>query len=91
MALYSRSARLTLPLASIVEEFKLTKVRALMTLRESRDPEVKETNVVIYTGRNWSVSKALYAAEGQRLSSASMERRGGEGIEHSIGFQSCSS
>ena len=41
--LYSTSAKLRLPVSSIIEEFKTDKVRAIVTLQQSKDPVVQNT------------------------------------------------
>ncbi|CAC5377997.1 unnamed protein product [Mytilus coruscus] len=63
VGLYSRTAKLQLPLTSIVEEFKLSKTRLVMTLKESRDDKVRTAAVQVRTGRKWSASKAVSEAE----------------------------
>ncbi len=64
-ALFSKSAKMPLPLSSVVEEYKTTKVRALMTLRSSRDPKIQEAKSEVRTGKKWAADKALEAAKGQ--------------------------
>ncbi|CAC5417465.1 unnamed protein product [Mytilus coruscus] len=53
IGLYSTSSKLQLPLSSITEEFKVTKTRQVMMLRDSKDDKVKEANVDVRTGRKW--------------------------------------
>ena len=66
VALYSKSAKLSLPLSSVIEEYKVTKVRALITLRQSRDPKVGQAETPVRTGHKWSAAKSLEGAESQR-------------------------
>ncbi|XP_063435804.1 uncharacterized protein LOC134716731 [Mytilus trossulus] len=63
VGLYSRTAKLQLPLTSIVEEFKVCKTRLVMTLKESKDDKVRTAGVQVRTGRQWSASKAVSEAE----------------------------
>ena len=63
MAFYSRSAKLQLPLSSIVEEFKVSKCRLVMTLRESDDKKISEAGIQTRTGRKWSPANEVWKAE----------------------------
>ncbi|XP_063418448.1 uncharacterized protein LOC134701249 [Mytilus trossulus] len=63
VGLYSRTAKLQLPFTSLVEEFKVSKSRLVMTLKESRDHKVRTAGVQVRTGRKWSASKAVSEAE----------------------------
>ncbi|VDI00806.1 Hypothetical predicted protein [Mytilus galloprovincialis] len=63
VGLYSRTAKLQLPLTSLVEEFKVSKSRIVMTLKESRDDKVRTAGVQVRIGRKWSASKAVSEAE----------------------------
>ncbi|XP_069139210.1 uncharacterized protein [Argopecten irradians] len=63
VGLYSRTAKLQLPLSSLVEEFKTGKARLIMTLKESKDDKVRLAGVEVRTGRKWSASKAVDEAE----------------------------
>jgi hypothetical protein len=58
---------LSLSPSSVPEEFKVTKVRALMTLKQSRDLKVSQAGSDIRTGRKWSAPNSLDAAESQIL------------------------
>lgn len=57
VGLYSSGSKLQLPLSSITEEFKVTKVRQHLMLRDSRDEKVRDANVRVKTGRKWSAEK----------------------------------
>ena len=63
VALYSRQAKLRLPLKSILEEYKAGKARLLSMLEDSTDPVVKEAKPVLKTGRKWKVKEATEAAK----------------------------
>ena len=52
-ALYTKKGPLTLPLPSIVEEYKAAKVRTVMMLKESRDDAIKANPPSVKTGRKW--------------------------------------
>ena len=58
---------LHLPLTSVIEEFKVTKVRQAMTIRDNRDEKVCKAGVKLSTGQKWQVHEALEEAE-SRLS-----------------------
>ncbi|KAI8514632.1 hypothetical protein Bbelb_072230 [Branchiostoma belcheri] len=62
IGLYCRTARLQLPFTSAVEEFKVCKTRAFVTLESSSDENVSKAGVVLRTGRKWSVEKAVEEA-----------------------------
>ncbi|CAC5393214.1 unnamed protein product [Mytilus coruscus] len=57
------TAKLQLPFTSIVEEFKVSKTRLVMTLKESTYDKVRTAGVQMRTGRKWSASKAVSEAE----------------------------
>ena len=42
-----------------VEEFKVTKARAEITLKESRDTMVSQAGITMSTGRKWDVAEAV--------------------------------
>ena len=57
------STELKLPMQSLVEEFKVAKARSFMTLRDSKDPVIKNTQSDVKTGRKWSLDEAVEEAE----------------------------
>ena len=59
VALYSSSAKLKLPLRSIVEEFKVGKCRNVVALAESKDPVVQVVQPDVKTGVKWVAKKAV--------------------------------
>jgi len=63
IALHSSRTKLTLPVKSLVEEFKVAKVRSVMTLRDSKDPVVKNTQPAVKTGTKWVAEKAVEEVE----------------------------
>jgi len=63
VALYSRTAKLKLPLKALTEEFQVGKVRLQMMLKHSRDPEVRLPDVKLKTGRKWNASQETERAE----------------------------
>ena len=67
VAIHSSKAKLTLPVRSLVEEVKVAKARSFMTLRDSQDPVVKNTQPEVRSGRKWTASSAVEEAE-SRLS-----------------------
>jgi hypothetical protein len=58
-ALYSKCANsLYIPLSSVVEEYKVGKVRALITLKESQDQKISAAEPEVRTGEKWSAKEA---------------------------------
>jgi len=47
----------------VVEEFKVTKARLVMTLRHSRDDKIREAVIRTRTGRKWSAGQSVEQAE----------------------------
>ena len=56
-ALYRTKGSLQLPLTSIVEIYKAGKVRTVMMLRDSRDPEIRSNQPDVNTGKKWKAEK----------------------------------
>jgi hypothetical protein len=63
LGLYSSSAKLQLPITSVMEQYKVGKARLIMMLKDSKDDKVKKAGVQVKTGRKWSASKAVEEAE----------------------------
>ena len=63
IGLYSRTPKFQLPLSSIIKEYKISKCRPVMTLRDSKDAKANEARVQTRTGRKWSASQAVQQAE----------------------------
>ncbi len=63
IAIHSRSTKLKLSVQSLVKEFKVAKARSFMTLRDSKDPVIKNTQPDVKTGRKWSADEAVEEAE----------------------------
>src|SRR5215467_4204632 len=57
VALYSKTAKLRLPLKAVTEEYKVGKARLQMMLSYSKDASVSITETKLKSGRMW-VSKA---------------------------------
>ncbi|XP_066285629.1 uncharacterized protein [Branchiostoma lanceolatum] len=62
IGLYCRTSRLQLPLTSVVEEYKVCKARAAMSLEGSRDERVSQAGIEMRTGRKWAVGKSVEEA-----------------------------
>ncbi len=62
IGLYGRGI-LEIPISSLTEEFKCSKVRLEMTLTESRDPCVSQTAPTLVTGRKWNPTAATHQAK----------------------------
>ncbi|XP_061778568.1 uncharacterized protein LOC133569990 [Nerophis ophidion] len=63
IGLYSTGSKLQLPITSVVEEYKVTKTRQAMMLRDSKDERVRQAGIVVRSGIKWSASEALREAE----------------------------
>ena len=59
VALYSSSTKIKLPTLSLVEEYKLGKLRLFQMLRDSRNPQVKNAQPSVITGRKWKAKIAV--------------------------------
>ena len=81
-ALYSKSSKLQLPLASVVEEVKVSKARNKVILEDSKDEKVKNAGIQLRMGRKWDakeeVEEARTALRHQEI--AGIGNRGREGL-----------
>ena len=86
MGLYGRGI-LELPVSSLTEEFKCSKVRLDMTLTESRDPCVAQTAPTLATRGKWTPSAATQQAKADlrhcNIVGLVQQVRGGFGLEES--------
>ena len=81
VGLYGSTNMVQLPLKSLVEEFKVVKVQAQVTLLQSSDKTVSEAGMVLRSGRKWSVKNSAYEAESrvkhkEIVGTTAMGRRG---------------
>lgn len=58
-----RHGKLELPITVLVEEFKRTKARLVMTLTESEDAVIRTTAPRVVVGRKWNPSEAVQSAK----------------------------
>ena len=63
VGLYSKMSNLKLPLSSIIEEYKVGKIKGKMQLRESKYETVAKADIRISGSRKWSVQKNVEEAE----------------------------
>jgi hypothetical protein len=63
LGLYCTKSKLQLPLKVLTEEYKVTKARHVIMLRDSADEKVREAGVKILTGRKWKAEEAVKDAE----------------------------
>ena len=61
-ALYRANGALQLPLTSIIEIYKAGKVRTVMMLRDSNDPEIRSNPPEIRTARKWKAEDEVDSA-----------------------------
>jgi hypothetical protein len=59
LGFYATGNKLQLSIRSVVEEFKVTKVRKQITVKESKDTEISEAGIRVRAGRKWNAGKAL--------------------------------
>ncbi|KAI8517813.1 hypothetical protein Bbelb_038300 [Branchiostoma belcheri] len=62
IGLYSKTAKLQLPLTSMEEEYKVTKARAQLMLQESRDELVSQAGIRLRSGKTWAAAEAVASA-----------------------------
>ena len=62
-ALYASSFTLSLPMKSLVEEYKTSKARLDMMLNESPDQVIRECAPTLDTGKKWSVTETVRDAK----------------------------
>ncbi|KAI8507131.1 hypothetical protein Bbelb_155700 [Branchiostoma belcheri] len=62
IGLYSKTAKLQLPLTSMEEEYKVTKARAQLMLQESRDELVSQAGIRLRSGKKWAAAEAVASA-----------------------------
>lgn len=65
IGLYGRSNMINLPLKSLVDEYKVVKVQAQVTLEQSADSTVREAEMKLRSGRKWSAKQSAQEAEGR--------------------------
>ena len=61
--LYSKLSKATLPISSVVEDYKAGKVRAITTLRSSKDLKVHKSGEVVSCGQGLKQIQAIKEAE----------------------------
>ena len=63
VSLYTNSGNLQLPISSLVEEFKIGKVRLHMMMKDSADEIIRKAYPEIKSGTKWSAIKAAQEVE----------------------------
>ena len=61
--LYSSSSKLQLPLKSVLEEYKVGKVRFQLMLRDSKDQAIRDHYPDLRSGKKWTAMEAIDEAE----------------------------
>ena len=86
VGLYSKTAMLQLPIASVVEEYKVAKVRYQLMLRDSPDSVIQEAAPELKTGTKWTPNEAIAEAESslrfKEICGATQHGRAGLGQTH---------
>ena len=59
IGLYGKTTKLQLPLSSVLEEFKVSKTRLVVTLRDSRDQLIRQAGIETRTDRKKSTNQAV--------------------------------
>ena len=92
--LYSKTGKLQLPYTDVVEEFKTSKARLLVTLKESEDPGVKRAEVRVDGGRKTDTQAAVEEAESrlkmQELTGIPNKGKEGLGLHPRVPFSKAS-
>lgn len=80
--LYSRTSKLRLPFTSLLEEFKATKARNLVTLEESSDPCIRNADIAVDGGRKANTQADVKDAKSrlQMREITGIANRGKEGL-----------
>ena len=81
VALYSKTAKLRLPLKSLVEEFKINKIRTQLMLDNSSDQRIVEMGPLVKSGKKWVARKEIAEAEAslrwtERVGAVQQDKRG---------------
>ncbi|XP_038147774.1 uncharacterized protein LOC119787807 [Cyprinodon tularosa] len=63
IALFGHGTKLTLPLSSVSEEFKVARAREVLLYRDSTDGKVSSAGIEVRTGRKWRAKVAVERAE----------------------------
>ena len=61
--MYSTGSKLQHPLKTLIEEYKFTKAREVMMLRDSRDGKISGVGIEVRTGHKWKATEAVEEAE----------------------------
>ena len=92
--LYSKTGKLQLPYTDVVEEFKTSKARLLVTLKQSEDPGVKGAEVRVDGGRKTDTQAAVEEAESrlkmQELTGIPNKGKEGLGLHPRVPFSKAS-
>ena len=80
MGLYTNSGNLQLPISSLVEEFKIGKVRLHMMMKDSADEIIRKAYPEIKSGTKWSAVETAQEAEcSLRIKDVTQTNRAGQG------------
>ena len=95
IAFYGHNTKLQLPLSSLIEEFKVTKARLYMMLRDSEDQVIRDTLPEVKTGMKWSAREEVEAMESwlqhKDIIGATQSGRAGLGMQKHTYFYRASS
>ena len=85
IAFYGHNTKLQLPLSSLIEEFKVTKARLYMMLRDLEDQVIRDTLPEVKTGMKWSAREEVEATESclwhKDIGGATQSERAGLGMQ----------
>ena len=62
-AIYGNTTALHLPFRSLIEEFKVTKIRTALLYKLSKDEKMSGPGIEIYSDRKWEASRELQVVE----------------------------
>ena len=82
--LYGMSAAVSVPVTSVTEEYKVAKVKTMVTLENSQDQVVQNAGIAFKCGRKWSSQKEVKEAkEALRMEEiVGITCRGRLGLDH---------
>ena len=95
IAFYGHNTKLQLLLSSLIEEFKVTKARLYMMLRDSEDQVIRDILLEVKTGTKWSAREEVEAMKSQLqhkdIVGATQSGRAGLGMQKHTYFYRASS
>ena len=86
VALYSRSAKLKMPLRSVAEEFRISKIRTQLMINNSTDSTICGSKPLLRSGRKFNAQEEIEVLTFEEIRGPIQVGRHGIGWSHSIGW-----